>query len=142
MSHLVPCPDCGRHVRVHEAECPFCAASLNLAATPPPVLPKRRLGRAALFAFGATLVGITAIGCGDSDDGGGTGGSSGSAGSSGSGGSAGSAGSAGSGGSAGTAGTGGSAGAAGSAGFAGAGALYGVPPDDAGSQPLYGAAPP
>jgi hypothetical protein len=138
MSHLVPCPDCGRHVRTHETACPFCAASLDLATAPQPVLPKRRLGRAALFAFGATLVGATAMGCSDSDDGGGKGGSAGTAGSAGSG-SGGTAGSSGSGGSGGTAGSAGSAGAAGSAGNA---ALYGVPPDDGGAQPLYGAAPP
>jgi hypothetical protein len=120
---------------------------LDLAATAAPVLPKRRLGRAALFAFGATLVGVTAIGCGDSDDGGGTGGSAGSAGSAGSGsggtaGSSGSGGSGGDGGSAGSSGSAGSAGDAGSAGAAGNAALYGVPPDDGGAQPLYGAAPP
>ena len=24
MTHLVPCPGCGRHVRVTESACPFC----------------------------------------------------------------------------------------------------------------------
>jgi hypothetical protein len=31
---------------------------------PPPVLPRVRLGRAATFAFGATLVGASLVGCG------------------------------------------------------------------------------
>lgn len=71
MSHLVPCPGCSRHVRQHETACPFCSAALSLAHLPPPALPRARLGRAATFAFGATLVGATAlVGCGgDSEEG-------------------------------------------------------------------------
>lgn len=129
MSHLVPCPECGRHVRTHESACPFCDVALSLASTPPHVLPKRRLSRAALFAFGATIVGATTLGCSDSDDDGGTGGSAGTAGSSGSGGA---------GGAGGTAGAAGSGGTAGGAGSAGAGGMAG---DDGGAMPLYGAAP-
>jgi hypothetical protein len=57
MSHLVPCLSCHRHVRVAEDRCPFCGAerAAELRAAAPPALPKRRLGRAALFTFGATL---------------------------------------------------------------------------------------
>jgi hypothetical protein len=64
MSHLIPCLSCHRHVRVDEDACPFCGVerSLELRASAPPALPKRRLGRAALFAFGATLAGAN---CGD-----------------------------------------------------------------------------
>jgi hypothetical protein len=84
MSHLVPCPECSRHVRVTEAECPFCALPLDLAGTPEPQLPRRRLGRAATFAFGATLVSASALAAcsSDTDDssGTGTGGTSSSAG--------------------------------------------------------------
>jgi hypothetical protein len=57
MSHLVPCSSCHRHVRVAEERCPFCGAerAAELRASAAPALPKRRLGRAALFTFGATL---------------------------------------------------------------------------------------
>jgi hypothetical protein len=72
MNQLVPCPDCSRHVRKSESLCPFCGTSLSLAQTPAPLLPSRRLGRAATFAFGATLVGAASIvGCSDGDDDGG-----------------------------------------------------------------------
>lgn len=87
MSHLVPCPACSRHVRAFEAECPFCGDVLDLANSPPPVMPTSRLGRAATFAFGATLIGATSIvacgGDGDEGDDGGTGGTVASGGSSG-----------------------------------------------------------
>ena len=73
MTQLVPCPGCQRHVRQHESSCPFCSVALSLANVPAPLLPRSRLGRAATFAFGATLVGATAlVGCGgDSEEGGG-----------------------------------------------------------------------
>ncbi|HEY5374480.1 MAG TPA: hypothetical protein VIK01_12400 [Polyangiaceae bacterium] len=61
MKHLIPCPECNRHVRVSELECPFCALPLDLANTPPPQLPRSRLSRAATLAFGATLVSAAAI---------------------------------------------------------------------------------
>jgi len=71
MSQLIPCPGCNRHVRQAENSCPFCSAALSLADVPEHVLPRSRLGRAATFAFGATLVGATTlIACGgDSGDG-------------------------------------------------------------------------
>jgi hypothetical protein len=69
VTQLVPCPDCQRHVRKTETLCPFCAAAVSLAHVPAPVLPSRRLGRAATFAFGATLLGATSVvGCSDNDD--------------------------------------------------------------------------
>ena len=72
MSELLPCPECQRHVRKTEASCPFCGEALSLAHLPPAVLPTRRLGRAATFAFGASVVGATAlVGCSDGDDSGG-----------------------------------------------------------------------
>jgi hypothetical protein len=61
VNHLVPCPECSRHVRVSETECPFCALPLDLSGTPEPQLPKTRLGRAATFAFSATLASVTAV---------------------------------------------------------------------------------
>jgi hypothetical protein len=61
MNHLVPCPECSRHVRVSETQCPFCALPLDLASLPEPVLPRERLSRAATFAFGATLASATAL---------------------------------------------------------------------------------
>jgi hypothetical protein len=81
MSHLVPCPECNRHIRVTEAACPFCALPLDLAATPEPQLPRARLSRAATLAFGATLVSATALAaCSSDSDGGGKGPSGGAAG--------------------------------------------------------------
>ncbi len=72
MSQLTPCPACRRHVRKTETTCPFCSASVSLASVPAPVLPGSRLGRAATFAFGASLVGATALVSCSSDDGPGT----------------------------------------------------------------------
>lgn len=144
MSHLVPCPSCSRHVRVSEPECPFCGDSLDLAGTPAPALPTSRLGRAATFAFGATLIGATSmVACGgDSDDGddGGRGGSIASGGSSGKSGSGGSAGAPNA-----TGATGG--GVAPAYGFPAAGGTDGGGGVSGGSsagtagQPIYGAAP-
>lgn len=64
MNDLVPCPACSRHVRKNETACPFCATELSLAHLPPPALPRSRLGRAATFAFGATLAGAALVACG------------------------------------------------------------------------------
>jgi hypothetical protein len=60
-SHLASCPSCARHVRVSEAACPFCRASLSEAfrATPARQAPRARLGRAALFALGTGAVAVT-----------------------------------------------------------------------------------
>lgn len=61
---LIACTGCQRHVRSDETSCPFCGAGV---VAPPPGPPRTigRLGRAALFAFGATL-GATTAGCVDS----------------------------------------------------------------------------
>ena len=71
MNHLLPCPECNRHVRVTETRCPYCALPLDLSAAPEPQLPRTRLSRAATFAFGATLASARALAAcsGDSDDG-------------------------------------------------------------------------
>lgn len=63
MKALVPCPSCGRHVRVSEEACPFCASVLptDLAARAIPAATSR-MKRAAAFAFTATL---TLAGCSD-----------------------------------------------------------------------------
>jgi len=76
MSHLVPCPECSRHVRVSESQCPFCALPLDLAESPEPRLPSERLSRAATLAFNTTRAATVALGalasatalaaCGDS----------------------------------------------------------------------------
>lgn len=66
---MFPCPGCARHVRAAESVCPFCGDTLPLSLRQRrPVLPKRRLGRAATFAFGAALAASTAAGCGDGTD--------------------------------------------------------------------------
>ena len=78
-SHLRPCTACARHVRVTEAACPFCGASVDasLAASPAPLPPAARLSRAALFALGAGTISLTTA-CGGAvesntrDDGGAT----------------------------------------------------------------------
>lgn len=126
MSQLAPCPACARHVRIAEAQCPFCSASLDLSATPSPALPSRRLSRAAILAFGAALAaGVTTVGCGSDDDGGGNGGTGGQS----TGGASSGGGSAGAGGTDGGAGSGGSAGQN-TGGVAGNIAPpYGIPPD-------------
>ena len=69
MTQLIPCPNCNRHVRQAEQSCPFCNAELSLAHVPQPQLPRSRLGRAATFAFGASIVGAaTLTGCSSTDD--------------------------------------------------------------------------
>lgn len=125
MNHLVPCPNCDRHVRQSETACPFCSTELSLQHLSPPVLPRGRLGRAATFAFGASLVGATSlVACGGESETtkSGNGGTTSHGGSS-------------------TAGAGGS-----SAGtFNGIGGNiaqpYGVPPFGGSAQPTYGAPP-
>lgn len=51
---LHPCPSCDRHVRAVETACPFCAAAIAIDEPAPRVV-SERLGRAALFAFGAAM---------------------------------------------------------------------------------------
>ncbi|HXK18945.1 MAG TPA: hypothetical protein VNG33_14135 [Polyangiaceae bacterium] len=165
MTQLIPCPSCNRHVRQAETSCPFCSAELSLGHVPQHPLPRARLGRAATFAFGATIVGAAALtGCSSTDDGK-TGSKGGSAGMSTGGSSAGQASggtgitpvygapAAGTGDTGGTSSSGGSsAGGAGQGGTVsdggGAMALYGAVPAGgsegkagAGGFPLYGAAP-
>lgn len=53
MSQLLPCPSCARHVRQSEQGCPFCGASLALESVERAA--PGRLGRAAMFAFGAAM---------------------------------------------------------------------------------------
>ena len=66
MSHLVPCPECDRHVLASDASCPFCGDAID-ASVSVPGRPRRRLGRAATFAFGAAVAAATATtGCGES----------------------------------------------------------------------------
>lgn len=72
MQNLIPCPSCRRHVSTDEAACPFCAVDLtdtmgSLRARP---RPRIRLGRSALFVYGATavLASVAAVAC-QSDDG-------------------------------------------------------------------------
>jgi hypothetical protein len=112
-----------------EASCPFCSRALDLADRAAPEIPRTRLGRAATFAFGATIVGATAIvACsGETEDplpGPGTGGAAGAGGATTTGGAS----------------TGGSSSTGGSANSGGAstGGSGGMVPDDGGIQPLYG----
>ncbi len=131
MDELAPCTECNRHARATEGSCPFCGAALNTAEHVP--MPNRRMSRAAIVAFGASLAaGFVATGCGSDDDDAGSGGSAGTGGSA-TGGAAGSGGATGGQGGA-TGGQGGAAGAAGNAGAGNFGGLYGAPPFDAGSD--------
>jgi len=63
-AHLIACPVCRRHVRATDEVCVFCDHRLpaSLRDAPPPTLPKKRLGRAALFAFGAALASASCSG--------------------------------------------------------------------------------
>ena len=55
---LAPCPGCSRHVRVDDGACPFCGAAFAAALAPRPgVDARRRLSRAALFTFAASVGG-------------------------------------------------------------------------------------
>lgn len=59
---LAPCPGCSRHVRVADNACPFCGTAFSSTLTAQPGLDgRRRLSRAALVTFAATL---GAAGCG------------------------------------------------------------------------------
>lgn len=61
MAALAPCTSCHRHVRLDGPACPFCGAALDGVAAPPAPPPGlARLGRAAIFAFGAS---VGASGC-------------------------------------------------------------------------------
>jgi hypothetical protein len=64
MPRLLLCSACRRHVRCDERSCPFCAAALPAldASEAPSPRSYAGLGRAALFAFGASL---GAAGCDD-----------------------------------------------------------------------------
>lgn len=71
MDRLEPCPQCRRHVRLSETSCPFCAADVRvLSALPERAMPATRLGRAALFAFGAGAAALAAntVACTDEPD--------------------------------------------------------------------------
>jgi hypothetical protein len=58
---MAPCPECDRHIRISESDCPFCGYALSgrLAAAPDTT---RRMSRAAAFVFGAT---VAVSACGD-----------------------------------------------------------------------------
>jgi hypothetical protein len=59
MTHLEPCPQCHRHVKISETACPFCTHPLAeaFARATPRLAPRTRLGRAATFAFGLVALG-------------------------------------------------------------------------------------
>ncbi len=64
--HLVTCHACARHIRASEGACPFCHA-LNIAPPQARPTPTQRLGRAALFAFGAAVsTSVALTGCSES----------------------------------------------------------------------------
>jgi hypothetical protein len=67
---LLPCPGCARHARASETTCPFCGSPLAeaFAEAPLPRKPSARLTRAALYAIGATSLGVAAA-CGTSSGG-------------------------------------------------------------------------
>ncbi len=60
---LHPCAACSRHVLSSEESCPFCGSALSPGSAPKRPLPKRRMSRAALVAFG-TLAASPQIACG------------------------------------------------------------------------------
>lgn len=60
MSELNPCPSCNRHVRAADVVCPFCSAPQPSRSPRAEALPRPRLNRAAIFAAGAALAGMSA----------------------------------------------------------------------------------
>ena len=61
MSELNPCPSCKRHVRAADTVCPFCAVPQpSRAPRMDGALGRPRLNRAAIFAAGAALAGMSA----------------------------------------------------------------------------------
>ena len=69
MSQLVPCPSCGRHVRLPSASCPFCDVAINTSALTEQYAPRRSgvqsgIKRAVIFAVGASM----AAACGGETD--------------------------------------------------------------------------
>lgn len=62
---LVSCSGCERHVRADDEACPFCGAAVEAPPEPTGRRPVGRLGRAAMFAFGASLA---LAGCADDRD--------------------------------------------------------------------------
>ena len=60
---LRPCTSCGRHVRVSETSCPFCATALRSVAEVPEPVVAPRSGRAAILLFGAAVSTATMGGC-------------------------------------------------------------------------------
>ena len=75
---FAPCPSCARHVKTTEKSCPFCKGALpDAMVSIPGATPGHRLGRAAAFAFTASLTvagcsaGVAAPGDGGTDEGGG-----------------------------------------------------------------------
>jgi hypothetical protein len=80
MPALEPCPGCQRHVRTDEHNCPFCGMAVadHMARQKPRAIPRVRLGRAALFAFGVSTASAPLLACnGDDDDNGADAGSGG-----------------------------------------------------------------
>jgi hypothetical protein len=63
MSALAPCPSCHRHVRIAESACPFCGATVALEPVISARIGAQRLGRAAIFTFGAVAIASTSAGC-------------------------------------------------------------------------------
>lgn len=55
MSQLLPCSSCSRHVRRTESACPFCGTSIAFAGASSARTSTERLGRAAIFTFGAVI---------------------------------------------------------------------------------------
>lgn len=70
MATFEPCPGCQRHVKIDEASCPFCGAGLaeHFARLSTRALPRTRLGRAALFAFGVGATSTLLSHCASDDD--------------------------------------------------------------------------
>lgn len=63
MASLVPCPSCGRHVRIQDSSCPFCAAAQPEGRTSPigaPTATRPRAKRA--IAFVAASMSVAACG--------------------------------------------------------------------------------
>ncbi|MCB9598529.1 MAG: hypothetical protein H6719_37790 [Sandaracinaceae bacterium] len=58
---LIACEGCARHVHADEGSCPFCGADVDAPTESPRQAPVGRLGRTAVFLFGAAIGGCGSV---------------------------------------------------------------------------------
>ena len=68
MASLILCTACQRHIRRHEAQCPFCGAARKASSPFREVVIPRDATRATIFALGLSLAGQACGGKTDADN--------------------------------------------------------------------------